>query len=299
MLDSDYRPDEESEELARKLANSTVKDLWRASKSSGDSDGSAVTLDLHARELGIDAPMRDVTFVMEEFAWQLELARQFDGQMPCVRTGDDEQAETVPLSIEFEWPFPRHLRSWRSLRRFFRFPPEFFYEEYRDMLGSRGKSEGISMESSDNVLERLESGLGDFLSYRIAGFRAWMGWVMGKEQRGQGNFDAKGGRKPPGGGGGGKGRSGSGGPPPPPSSWSPGGGLGVEMWCSTPGLTIEFSHAYFIHFMNFGAPSSPVKNTLLAGRYVFQGKGPTYPKGTPRSQVFRVPPDYKAVTTYF
>ncbi len=310
MPDSDYHPDEESEELARKLASSTVEDLRRSREA--EPDASPVSLEMHARELGIDAPMRDVTFVMQEFALQWELARQLGGSMPCVRTGDDEQGETVPLSLPFDWPFPRPFRSWRSFRRFFQFPPEFLYEGYQELLRSRGESEGISMESADNVLERLQGGLGDFLSYRIAGFRAWVGWMMGNAQSERGIPGDKGGknpsrgggggRKPPGGGGGGggggTGRSRSGGPPPPPS-WSPGGGLGIEVWCNTPGLTIEFSHSYFIHFLNFGAPSFPVKNTLLAGRYVFQGKGPTYPSGTPRSQVFRVPPDYKAVTTYF
>jgi uncharacterized membrane protein YgcG len=239
MLDSDYRPDEESEELARKLANSTVTDLRRASESSRKTDGSAITLEMHARELGIDAPMHDVTFVMEEFAWQWELARHSFGQMLCVRTGDDEQAPTVPFSLASEWPFPRQFRSWRLSDRFYPFSLDLFHAEYMRILRSRGESEGITMESSDNVLERLQSGLGDFLSYRIAGFQAWMSWIMGREQRGQGNFGGKGGRKRPGGGGGGKGRTGSGGPPPPPPSWSPGGGIGVEVCCNTPGLTIE------------------------------------------------------------
>jgi hypothetical protein len=291
MPDNDYRPDEESYELARNLASFTVKDFHGPSR---QEPREGISLEMHARELGVDAPLRDVTFVMQEFAWQWELAREFDGRMPCVRIGDDEQAQPVPLSLPFDWPFPRPFRSWRRMRRLFPFPPEFLFEEYRDYLRTYGEGEGISMESPDNVLERLQNGLGDFLAYRIAGFRAWMSWMMGSEESGQGSIGGKGGKKPPGGGG-----RRRGGGPPPPSSWSPGGGVGVEMWCNTPGLTIEFSQAYFIHFMNFGSPSFPVKNTLLAGRYVFQGKGPTYPAGTPRSQVFRLPPDYKAVTTYF
>ncbi|MCO5051570.1 MAG: hypothetical protein M9920_04640 [Verrucomicrobiae bacterium] len=263
MPDNDYRPDEESQELGRNLASLTVKDFHGPPR---EESRETVSLEMHARQLGVEAPLHDVTFVMQEFAWQWELARNFDGRMPCVRIGDDEQGETVPMSLPFDWPFPRPFRSWRWIRRHFPFPPEFLFEEYRDYLRAYGKNEGISMESADNVLERLQNGLGDFLAYRIAGS------------------------------GGGRRRSGG---PPPPSSWSPGGGLSVEMWCNTSGLTIEFSHAYFIHFLNFGSPSFPVKNSLLAGRYVFQGKGPTYPSGTPRSQVFRIPPDYKAVTTYF
>lgn len=291
MPDNDYRPDEKSYELARNLASVAVKDVRESSR---DEPGEAASLETHARQLGVDAPLRDVTFVMNEFAWQWELARQFDGKMPCVRIGDGDEDQQVPMSLPFDWPFPRPLRSWRRIRRRFPFPPEFLFGEYREYLRNYGEREGISMESSENVLERVQIGLGDFLAYRIAGFRDWMTWMLGRDDDGEGGIGERKGLKPPGRGG-----RRRGGRPSPPSSWSPGGGVGVEMWCNTPGLTIEVSHAYFIHFINFGAPSFPVKNTLLAGRYVFQGKGPTYPAGTPRSQIFRIPPDYKAVTTYF
>jgi hypothetical protein len=297
MPDIDYRPDEESDMLARKLASSTVEDLRKSRGSSNEPESSSISLERHAREFGIEAPLHDVTFVLQEFAWQWELAREFDGRMPCVRIGVDEQAETIPLSVPFDWPFPRPFRSFRSFRRLFGFPPEYLFDAYREFLKSRSEGEGISVESADNVLGRLQNGLGDFLAYRIAGFRAWVAWMMGSEQSERGNGGGKGGKKSSGGGG--RGHSGSGGPPPPPPSSSPGGGLGVEVSCMTLGLTLEFSHSYFIHFLNFGAPSSPVKNTLFAGRYVFQGKGPTYPLGTPRSPIFRIPPDYKPAITYF
>ena len=298
MPEPDYYPDEESEELARKLASKSVEDLRRSLEPVRTADASTVSLEMHAREIGIDAPMRDVSFVVQEFAWQLELAHDFGGRMRCVQIGDGEQPEIVPLSLPFDFPLPRAYRSWRWMRKVFPFPPEFVLEAYQDSLRARGATEEITIEPVDHVLELLQEGLGSFLAYRIGGFRAWVGWTMGSEQGGRGDFGGRGGKKPPGGGGGGQRRSGSSGPPR-PASWSSGGGLGVEMWCNSPGLTIEFSHAYFIHFLNFGAPSFPVQNTLLAGRYVFQGKGPTYPSGTVRSQVFRIPPDYKAVTTYF
>ncbi|SLM48693.1 protein of unknown function [Nitrospira japonica] len=294
MPDTDFHPDKDSEELARKLASIGVEDIRRSGEPSYASDALPVFLEMHARELGIEAPMRDVAYVMQEFAWQWGLGREF-GRMPCVRIASGEQSEIVPLSLPFDFPFPRGVRPWPWLRRLYPFPPGFLFEAYEDFLRSRGDSEGISIESVDYVLERLRNGLASFLAYRIAGFRDW---AMGKEKGGQGNLGGKGGKRARGKGGGGQGGSGSGGPLP-PASLSSGGGMGVEMWCTSPGLTIEFSHAYFIHFLNFGAPSFPVSNTLLGGRYVFQGKGPTYPSGTVRSQVFRIPPDYKAVTTYF
>jgi hypothetical protein len=286
MPDTEYRPDGDSEELARKLASNTVADLRQRHESSNDPDISEVSLERHAEELGVNAPLHDVTAVMREFAWQWEFSKDVSGPMPCVQIGSDDEEAIVPISIPFDWPYPRTLRSWR---RYYPFPPEYLYAAYQEILRSRTQSEEISFVSPDNVLEQLQNDLGRFLAYRISGFKAWMGWMMGGERSRRVNL---GGNQPPGG------SSGSGGPPP-PGSWSPGGGFGVDMWCNTPSLTIEFSHAYFIHWLNFGAPSFPVKNMLFAGRYVFQGKGPTYPSGTPRSQVFRIPPDYKAVTTYF
>lgn len=279
--------------LAGKLATSTVGDLRESSESPSQREVSTVTLERHADELGVDAPLRDVTFVMQEFAWQWQLAREFDGRMLCVRIGEGDLAETVPLSLPLDWPFLRPLGPSFPRRRYFPFPPSYLFEAYSEFLNSRGENEDITTESADDVLKRVGSGLHRFLAYRIAGFRAWTSWMFGSEEQHRKSGRRGPGRRSPGG------RIGRGGGPPPPQSSSPGGGLEVEFRCLTPGLTVEFSHAYFIHFLNFGAPSYPVRNTLLAGRYVFQGKGPTYPSGTPRSQIFRIPPDYIAETTYF
>jgi len=277
-----YRPNEESQEIARNLASLTVNDL----------DGfpheerrETAPLEMHARQLGVDAPLHDVAFVMEEFAWQRELARQVGDRMPCVRVSDEQEEGNVPLSLQVNWPFPRSPGWIRSAP----LPPEAL-AQYHDYLHQYDARDSITMEPTNKVLERLKKSLGDFLAYRIDGFRAWTSWMMGGGQGGPRYT----GKVPPGV----SGLPPSGGPPPPLSS-APGGGLGVELWCNSPGLTIEFSHAYFIHFVNFGAPSSPVKNAVLAGRYIFQGKGPTCPSGTARSQIFRIPPDYKAVTTLF
>ena len=289
MPDNDYRPDEESSDLARKLAALTITD-FRGSGSSRNESREAVSLEMHAQQLGIEAPLRDVSFVLQEFAWQWELAGQLDGRMPCVKIDDGENAQIVPMSLPFEWPFAGALRSFRPRRMFFPFPPEYILEEFRAYIRNYGEKEQISLESSDRVLERLQSGLGEFLAYRIAGFRAWMDRTIGSEDAAQGGI-GDGGREPSSGGGiGGKGS---------PQPSSPRGGVGVEFWCNSPGLTIVVSHAYFIHFLNFGAPSFPVKNTLFAGRYVFEGKGPIYPAGTPRSQVFNILSACQAVTTHF
>jgi hypothetical protein len=286
MAEVDYRPDEESERVARELASLTVNDLRRSTEPGPDENQEpSASLEGHARERGIDAPLHDVTFVLEKFAAQLAFVRWFDGPMPCVHIPETEISEVIPFSFEsLSWPFLSRRMWLRSLP----FPPDIFYDRYvvaAKSLVSSGVA--TTLETWSSVLERMGKSLGDFLAYRIGGFRAWSAWMLG----GRGHYGGGGtsGLLPPG----------SRGLLPPPVSSSPGGGLGVEFCCQTPGLTIEFSHAYFIHFLNFGAPSFPVRNTMLAGRYVFQGKGPAYPSGTLRSQVFRIPPDYKATTTYF
>jgi hypothetical protein len=185
MPDTDYHPDEESEELARKLASRTVEDLR---EQSSERDASTLSVDRHAQELGIDAPMSDVTFVMQEFAWQWELARVFDGHMLCVRIGDSEQGETVPLSLPFDWPFPKPFRYRDWMHGFYPFPPEYVFEAYKEFLRSRAEIEEASVESAEDVLERLKNGLSSFLAYRIAGFRAWVGWMTGRKQSGRGNL---------------------------------------------------------------------------------------------------------------
>ncbi len=279
--------------LARKLAATFVEDISRTTDSASREQPDGFSFERHARELGIEAPLRDVSYVTQEFAWQWELARAFGVGMPCVRLGEGKQVEIVPLSLPFDWPFPRPAMTVRSLRRFFSFPPDSLYEAYREFLRSQTKTEEITVESAEAVLKNIQNGLGNFIAYRIGGYRAWLNWMLGGDQERR----EKGGKS--GGGQSGSGRSGHGNNLPPPPSSSPGGGVGVEFRCNTTGLTIEFSHAYFVHFLNFGAPSSPVKNTLLGGRYVFQGKGPMNPSGTRRSQIFVIPPDYISITTFF
>jgi hypothetical protein len=278
MANDDFQPDEEARSLARQLAERTVGDLRDLRQSRGrDSSGS--TLQNRASELGMDVPLDDVMFVLEEFALQLDFAVEVAGRMPCIRIGDGDEREIVPFSLPVTWPFGRaRYSSWRP---YWPFPLDLMYRDYVRGLESGRGSERVTLETEEDILERLHSGLSEFLSYRVAAFRAWLGWGDHREAE----LLRKSRRDNAG--------------PPAPSSWSSAGGLAVELRCDSENLSIDFSHSYFIHFLNFGAPSSPVRNTLLGGRYVFRGTGPTHPRGTRRSQIFRIPPDYIAITNRF
>jgi hypothetical protein len=64
------------------------------------------------------------------------------------------------------------------------------------------------------------------------------------------------------------------------------------------GLTIYYSPAYFFVTNNvFGAPSSPVHGTIRAGRYMFGGAGPSFPKQFETGSHFDIPKLSTAVLT--
>ena len=272
MAESDFSPDENAQRQAESLASNTANFLRRLV--SGENVERGINLvQTNARILGLDVPLNDVDFVVNKFASQLSLASAFSGRIACVQIDDGEGHPTVPISTSFTWPYGNELTlNPRDLRRLWGSPPWLRFEAFGELSLSANGGEEIRQEPPEKAIELFQVGLTNFLSYRIAGFQKWLG---------------RGPKLPHGSAG----RTSSA-----PKHFT---GLTVELTCTSPGLTIEFSHAYFIHFLNFGAPSFPVKNSLLAGRYVFQGSGPIFPGGTPRSQVFRVPPDFHAVTTRF
>jgi hypothetical protein len=121
--------------------------------------------------------------------------------------------------------------------------------------------------------ESIQRALTQFLSYRFAGMKRWFDWAQ------------RGGTKPP--------RwpfRRRGNPPLPPLS--DGGGLKVRVSCNTRGLRIHVSPAYFVSWVYFGSPTSPVVSYVLPGRYIFAGDGPMMPKRRTDPTVFCIPADY-------
>src|SRR5262249_5141841 len=115
-------------------------------------------------------------------------------------------------------------------------------------------------------------GLKGFLSYRFAGMREWaeLRARPGKWLRRR------------------KGRAAH-----------PGGGLQMRVSCLTPGLRIHVSPAYFVAWVFFGSPTTPVTSYVPPGRYIFAGDGPLLPTFTQDTGVFCIPPTYHATLTSF
>jgi hypothetical protein len=262
-------PDERSISLARKLAGRIEEVIIRSRDSASNRESERISVEQYARELEINAPLADVSFMVDEFVDQWQLAAETEGRMPCVQLVGAAGEEMVPLSIPWNAPAVHLLRTWNRWWRRYAGPPDLFYDHYYAALRLVSRSEDVRLEPVESALKYFRAGMERFFSYRIAFF----------QNSGRGT-----------------GRGGSGGPP---TSSSSGRGLPVSVKCNTHGLALEFSHAYFLHFLNFGAPTSPVSNFLWAGRYVFRGTGPTYPGGTPRSPIFVIPPDQKPVITNF
>jgi hypothetical protein len=126
MPELDYRPDDESERVARELASLTLSDLRRSTESAPDEiQEPRVSLESHARKRGVAVPLRDVTFVLEKFADQLAFVRWFNGPMPCVNIPETETSETIPLSFD-----PYNLFPFLPGRYWVPFPPEVFFDRY-------------------------------------------------------------------------------------------------------------------------------------------------------------------------
>ncbi len=79
----------------------------------------------------------------------------------------------------------------------------------------------------------------------------------------------------------------------------PEGSLRMVVSCRTPGLRIHVSPAYFVNWVFFGSPTTPVMSYVLPGRYIFAGDGPLLPNLTEDTGVFCVPPTFHAVLTRF
>jgi hypothetical protein len=243
-----------------------------------------------------EVPINDVVENVSQMATEFAAARRWDGEIPCLEMGDGELA---PISLtEFfggswpsygseDWfefweryigrPFPPH-RIWREVLR--RADPM----EERVRITSLGEAEG-----------GLQRSLSGFLSYRFAGIRKWAEWIQGVY--GPGSLRRPfGGKLPP--------------PPPPPGGSSPGsspvppavgagGGLQVQVSCLTPGLRLHISPAYFISWVYFGSPTTPVSSYVLPGRYIFAGDGPMLPRRRKDPTVFCIPADYYPTLTRF
>lgn len=226
-------------------------------------------------------PISDVVANVSRMATEFALAHLWDDKVLCWKL-DDGSLAPVSLTQLIGSLFggtPQWFKYWEEYDPFavptYRVLLESLRDHWRD-------TDDLSLVSTAEAESSVGRNLQSFLSYRFAGFKAWFEWMRENQFLG-------GSRGPRGGDGGTS----------PPLTFGPGGGLQVQVSCLAPGLRIHVSPAYFVNWVYFGSPTTPVSSYVPPGRYVFAGDGPMLPIPTMDHAVFSVPPTYHAVLTRF
>jgi hypothetical protein len=281
----DFEPDQESVSRAATLSARLMRDLRSISQ---EGPPSKMRRELFSEqrysEQAEGVPINDVVTNVGQMAAEFAMARRWDNEILCLKLDDGELAP-ISMTEYFGGPlWPSYgsedwLELWEGSFPF-PFPPHRFL---RDILRNAEQQEERLMVTDVRQIEgSVERSLNGFLSYRFAGIKKWIEWIQGI-----------GGSMGPFGGIGARSSS------PPPLAVGPGGGLQVQVSCLTPGLRIHVSPAYFISWVFFGSPTTPVSSYVLPGRYVFAGDGPMLPRRTKDHGVFSIPPTYHAALTRF
>jgi hypothetical protein len=279
----EFELDDESVSRAENLSSRLMNDLRQASEGGPQSE---IRRELFSEgrysEDEEGAPISDVVANVNQMAMEFATARRWDGEIPCLRL---EGGGLAPISMAefFGGPLSPFYgtEDWPELwDRYFGgpFPPHRLWREILKRFGRQ--QEGVVITDVYKAQSGVERNLNGFLAYRFAGMKQWAERMLKI------------------------GRSRPGGPPwwpfrlegwgktPPPPEASAGGGLRVQVSCCTRGLRIHVSPAYFISWVYFGSPTSPVVGYVLPGRYIFAGDGPMLPRRKKDPTVFCIPADY-------
>jgi hypothetical protein len=287
----EFEPDQESVSRAEQLSSRLLGDLQMVMEAGAPSDMRSEIFSEHRYvEQAEDVPVGDVVVNVGQMATEFAMARRWGGEIICLKLGSGDLA---PISIAelFGGPMwgPYGSEHWIELWDRcvpFPFPPHRFF---RDVIRrSAREEERVVVLDLGEALKGVGDSLGRFLSYRFAGMRKWGHWIHGRRSQRFG-----GSRRPPRGSGIGRGDS------PLPPAVGPGGGLQVQVSCLTHGLRIHVSHAYFISWVFFGSPTTPVTSYVLPGRYIFAGDGPMLPTRTEDDAIFCIPPTFYPSLTRF
>jgi len=287
----EFELDQESVSRAEILSSSLIDDLSMVAESSSPTNmRQELFSEKRYDEQADGVPINDVVANVSKMAIEFAMARRWDDAILFLML---DEGEWAPISITdlFGGPLWPTFGSedWTEIReRYFQFPFQI-HRFWRDIVELSGQEEErAKLTDFYYAVGAVKSSLKDFLSYRFAGMKKWSKWI-----KGMGNQIFRGSEGPPHGGG-----TGGGGLPPPPAL-GPGGGLQVQVSCLTPGLRIHVAPAYFISWVFFGSPTTPVTGYVLPGRYVFAGDGPMLPKRTQDTGVFCIPPSYYPSLTRF
>lgn len=283
----EFEPDEESLLRAEKLSSKLINDVFEVSGKNASSDMRREYFSMHRYdEQAAGVPINDVLSNIRKMASEFALARRWDDEILCLKL-DDGSLAPISLTEFFGHSFfgTYESENWIDLweRHFpFPFPPHRFWREI--LHQSKKREDRFRVVNLDDAAKGIYRNLEGFLSFRFAGFKKWGEWIHGsilnKTSRPT------------------KSDSGSSTPPPPPAVGT-GGGLQVQVSCLTPGLRIHVSPSYFINWVYFGSPTTPVTSYILPGRYIFAGDGPMLQKLTRDDGVFCIPPTYHPNLTRF
>jgi hypothetical protein len=269
-----FELDQESVSRAEKLSSRLMDDVRMISEQGPSSEWRReVFSEQRYSEEADGAPIDDVLINVNKMAMEFAIARRWDGEVPCLKL-DDGGLAPISLTEFFGGPSSSYgSEDWVELwDRYIGgpFPPHRFWREILKRSGRQ--EEGIVATDVREAEVGFQRCLKDFLSYRFAGMKRWAEWIQGIGTD-RLSFVSRLFR-------------------PRTPAVSPGGGLQVQVSCITLGLRVHISPAYFISWVYFGSPTSPVVSYVLPGRYIFSGDGPMLPKRKKDPTVFCIPPSY-------
>lgn len=204
----------------------------------------------------------DVTFLLNRLTKLLMIIKRVNDKVPCLLLDN----RFVPLDILQEFPTFNHQflgDSWQHpLFLSWKHPlfEHYLYEILEHYL--KGDEEAvIKSQNNRDVINSLHDSLTTFLTTRIFGIKSQNNNRINKNVSSKLNQNLS-------------------------MAY-----LNVVVKTNKPGLQISFAPAYFISWMYFGAPTTPVSGHLQPGRYIFGGRGSLLPKFTYDPTIFKVPPN--------
>jgi len=286
---SEFRLDEDSVLRADKLSSHLMHDLSMVLEEgvSSRESGRFFSEERYA-DLARGTPTKDVVTNVSQMASEFVIWNRWEEKIPCFML-DDGGLAPISLASSLGPPFgtASNIQDWIEFWEHFGLISRRYLLRHFYRHGEK-REEGVAFMNNAEAIKGVQRSLKSFLSFRFAGMKKWAEWIQGSA----GSFygGSKGSNK--------SGGAGSGSPPLPPAVGS-GGGLQVQVSCSTPGLRIHVAPAYFINWIFFGSPTTPVTSYVRPGRYMFAGDGPMLPNLTIDEGVFDIPYTFNVCLTRF
>ena len=276
----EFTPDQESIARADRLTSRLMHDLRMLSerRPSAEARRELFSIERYTEEAE-EVPLTDVLATFGQMATEFALARRWDEEVLCLESAE---GELIPVSMTAFPGGPFHpfydYGDWMELwERYGPFPPSLLHRFWQELR--RRHQHPYRITHVSEAEEGVQDSARRFLAYRFAGLKNWSAWIQGAGSSGSSGAESGGGATPP--------------------SVGTGGGLQIQVSCRTPGLRLHVSPAYFVTWVFFGSPTTPVTGWVLPGRYIFAGDGPMLPNLTVDNATFCIPPTYNPALTRF